>query len=101
VGENVRSRSLVDEVQAYQQLLLRHGFLRFSSDGREYSARRMVAIDGIAEALQQTTGVRLPVIHEEVQLENLREVIIQSIQRLMRQTIRSMKLTLRTFEPHS
>jgi hypothetical protein len=91
----------LEDIQGYLFLLRRHSSLRYMSDQREYNVRRMVAIDGIVGALEQATGENLPVIHDAIPVESLREVNLMSVQGLMRQTIRNMKRSLHSFEPGS
>jgi hypothetical protein len=87
-------RPFLDDINGYVFLLRRHSFLRYIADVREYNVKRMVVIDGIAEALRQITNVSLMVIYDEVPVESLSVVSIETIQRLMRQTIRNMKRSL-------
>jgi hypothetical protein len=89
---------LLEDIQGYLELLHRHGFLRYHSDSREYTVKRMVVIDGIVRALEQATNVSLPVLYDEIPVENLREVSRASVERLIRETIRNLKRSLQRQE---
>jgi hypothetical protein len=91
----------LEDVRECMLLLRRHSSLRYQSDLREYNVRRMVVVDGIVGALEQATGENLPVIHDAIPVESLREVSLGSVQGLMRQTIRNLKRSLHSFEPGS
>lgn len=93
--------SFLEDIQGYLFLLRRHSFLRYITDKREYTVKRMVVVDGIAQALGQATGVSLPVIYEEIPVESLLVVSVASVQRLMGQTIRNMKRSLCSLESSS
>jgi hypothetical protein len=99
--DKVQFAPLLEKVNGYVFLLRRHSELRYQSDLREYNVKRMVVTDGIVEALGELTKVSLPVIYEDIPVEDLREVSIASIHRLMRQTVRNMKLSLRSYNSSS
>jgi len=99
--EKSRLGPFLEEISGYIFLLRRHSSLRYIADLREYNVKRMVVIDGIVEALGQITNLSLPVIYDEIPVENLRLVSVESIQRLMRQTIRNMKRSLYSLESSS
>lgn len=99
--EKTRVSPFLEDINGYVFLLRRHSFLRYIADPREYSVKRMVVIDGIAEALRQITNVSLTVIHDEIPVESLRMVSVESIQRLMRQSIRNMKRSLSSLDSAS
>jgi hypothetical protein len=89
--EQSRLDPILEDIFGYLCILRRHSFLRYISDRREYNVKRMVVIDGIVEAMGRATNMSLPVIHDEIPVETLREVSVMSVQRLMSQTIRNMK----------
>jgi len=101
VREKSRLGPFLDEVQGFLFLLRRHSFLRYQVDLREYNVRRMVVIDGIVKALGRITSVSLPVVYDEIPVEDLQEVSIAFIQKFMRQTIRNMKRSLHSLESRS
>ena len=96
-----RIDSFLNDIQGYYDLLQRHGFLRYLSDPHEYKQKRMVVIDGIVEVLEKATNVRLPVRYDEIPVENLREVSVASVQRLIKETIRNLKRSHRFLESGS
>ena len=99
--EESRVGLFLEDINGYVFLLRRHSFLRYIADLREYNVKRMVVIDGIVEALGQMTNVSLPVIYDEIPVDSLRVVSVESIQRLMRQTISNMKRSLYSLESSS
>ena len=99
--ERSRLDPFLEDIHGYIFLLRRHSFLRYIADLREYNVKRMIVIDGIAQALGQLTHVSLPVIYDAIPVETLREVSVASIQGLIRQTIRNMKRSLHSLESGS
>ena len=101
MSEKTKLNKFLNDVQEYLFLLRRHSFLRYQTDGREYNVRRMVVIDGIVKALEHITSVSIPAVYDEIPVESVAEVSVASTQRLIRQTVRNMRQSLHSFEPHS
>jgi hypothetical protein len=88
------------EVKSALMFLRDHSVLRYQQNTAEYESRRRVAIDAVLRAVQQRTGVDLPPVYGAMHIEDLREVSMVSVRRLLKGTLHTLKRSMPLADRH-